>query len=687
MNNLHVRHVRDALDRDFRDLIDLSDIAHRPEVEREQSFYSRALAALAAQHASGCDPLQAAEGVVDGFNDGGIDCVVAYPASAQLWLIQSKWSDIGRAGFGEDAANKLRDALDHILNSRFDRFNSRFQRVAAEIDKAISRPDIKITLVAAVLGATKIAPSVESILRRIERDANSPQQMVDWTVLGLAEFHNIVRNGFRPPTIDLDVLLESAGFSLAPYLAYQGVVSAEEIARWHHQGSDALFERNIRKALGVTKVNAGIVETLLTRPDHFLYFNNGITVLCDSIQRSARGGMTVGAPIQLRLKGANVVNGAQTVASISEAVRRDEKQAATAKVWVRLISLEDGPDGLANEITVRTNTQNSVDASDFVALDATQPRLHDEFAMSLGLSYVTKRGDTPPDRNKGCTLWEAAGALACADPDVETITRAKQSRDSLFETGPKSIYPRLFNDSINVYRVWRAVLTLRAVQDALVSLGGELDGRGAQIARHGDLAVAHLVFQRLNPKDMANPDIRWEDTTLVTIPGLTQRALHWLIAAVDEHLPSAYPQTIFKTEDRVRTLAETALRNLATDDDAPQPPQKYRKTSGIDIIVNRGLIADGTTLEFRPTASQRRVLASWLKADETRARASWVNDRALPLVWAYDGKQYSPTELTKHLFAQVTEKMPARVNGHDRWFVAERGSLADIAAQARTDVD
>lgn len=60
MNNLPVRHVRDALNRDYRELIDVSDIARRPPDEREHAFYSRALAALAAQHASGCDARTAA---------------------------------------------------------------------------------------------------------------------------------------------------------------------------------------------------------------------------------------------------------------------------------------------------------------------------------------------------------------------------------------------------------------------------------------------------------------------------------------------------------------------------------------------------------------------------------------------------------------------------------------------------
>jgi len=387
--------------------------------------------------------------------------------------------------------------------------------------------------------------------------------------------------------------------------------------------------------------------------------------------------------MSLRLHGANVVNGAQTVASIREAMRRDDKMAAMAKVWVRLISLENVPDGFANEITVKTNTQNSVGVSDFVALDETQPRLRDEFAMSLGLSYIVKRGDKAPEHDKGCTLQDAATALACADREVDTMTRAKQDVDSLFETGERSVYSRLFNDNVNAYLVWRSVQTLRTVQGFLAERGQELDGRGAQIAKHGDLAVAHLVFRRLNRQDMANPDARWEEKTLPGAADLAERALRWLMVAVDEHLPNAYIQSIFKNEDRVRQLIKSALPNLMSVHDAPQPPQKYRKTSGIDIIVNRRLIEDGAEVEFRAAnGQQRKLLVPWLKADGSRGRANWVNDRTRPLVWAFDGKRYSPNDLTKFMLGQVMKVVP-RVNGQTRWFIPERGSLAEIAARAR----
>lgn len=687
VNTLHVRHVRDALERDYRGLIDLSDIANRRPEDQTQAFLSRGLAALAARNVSGCDPTKAAASIIDGADDGGLDSVVLDVPTARLWLVQAKWSDKGAAGLGEDAAGKMRDAFDHILNSRFDRFNSRFQKLAADVDTVISNPNVRVTLVIALMGQTKLAPFVESILDRVRRDANGAQEMVDVVVLGLTDFHRIIRTGVAQPRIDLDISLESPGYSMEPYLAYQGAVGAGEVASWYDQHRNALFDLNIRKALGHTTVNKGLLETLTQEPDHFLYFNNGITVLCESIQRTARKGMNVGAPIDLHLEGANVVNGAQTVASICEAMRTNPDQASQARVWLRLISLENAPTGFAKAITLRTNTQNQVEARDFVALDETQPRLRDEFALSLHKTYVVKRGEIEPDPTNGCTVAEAAIALACAHHLPELSARAKNNPDVLYDLGSKGGYRTIFHGQVNAYRVWRAVLALRSVRLALAESRDELTGRGAQVAAHGDLPVAHVVFRQLNLRDLDNPDLRWEDDTLPRIGAMASVALSWLIDAVDKRFPGAYVQTVFKSDERTRPLVDDVLVKVATGTAAPDPVGAYRKQNAVDTIIDGRLLAEGTLLEFRPgNGGQRKLLTQWLADDERRRRATWVSDRNSPLVWGADGKQYSPNALVKHMLSRVTENPPRTVRGIDRWFVSARGSLAEIAAESRSDI-
>src|SRR5262249_3643951 len=152
---------------------------------------------------------------------------------------------------------------------------------------------------------------------------------------------------------------------------------------------DTLFEQNIRKPLGNTSVNQAMLRTLNESEDNFWYFNNGVTALCGSIQKLAKGATsrTYG---EFKLGNVSVVNGAQTVAAIARASKSDEAS-IEARVLVRFISLEGCPPEFASDVTEATNTQNTVERSDFVALDPEQSRLRTELLLSLQKTYSIKR--------------------------------------------------------------------------------------------------------------------------------------------------------------------------------------------------------------------------------------------------------------------------------------------------------
>jgi hypothetical protein len=105
-----VRQVRDALKSEFYGRIDMSDVIGQHS-DVEQHFLSRALAALMVRRLQDCDSATAAEAVVDGSRDVGIDAVAVAESGQRIWLIQSKWSDRGKAGFGVAEALKFREGL------------------------------------------------------------------------------------------------------------------------------------------------------------------------------------------------------------------------------------------------------------------------------------------------------------------------------------------------------------------------------------------------------------------------------------------------------------------------------------------------------------------------------------------------------------------------------------------------
>src|SRR4051794_24618215 len=104
---LEVRHVREALRREFEPLISLDDYESRQPSERDNAFHSRALSARAACILTDSTSEEAADSVIDGRDDFGIDAVAFSASAPELWLIQAKWSEKGKAGFDTAAAHKL----------------------------------------------------------------------------------------------------------------------------------------------------------------------------------------------------------------------------------------------------------------------------------------------------------------------------------------------------------------------------------------------------------------------------------------------------------------------------------------------------------------------------------------------------------------------------------------------------
>ncbi|MCG8924360.1 AIPR family protein [Lentzea sp. CC55] len=683
---LQVRHVRDALRRDFADLIDLSDLESRPEAEQEQAFLSRALTAIALQDMTGVSAADAASGVIDGMDDQGIDGVAVAPNSQRLWLVQTKWSDKGKASLDQAATLKLHRGIKLLLDGDYDQFNARFQKLAGQVSSAIDTPGVRITLVIALMGPPVVAQLIKEDIKRMLVEFNSLEELVDVQILGFPDFYRLIRAGVAEAKADMEAVLESWGTLEDPYRAYYGTMPVTHVAAWYADHGEKLFSQNIRRSLGLTEVNNRIRSTLLENPEHFWYFNNGITVLCDTIKKSARDSTTKTG--KFLLTGASVVNGAQTVQSIHAAVSQQSEESADGRVWVRLISLEKCPEHFDKSITEATNTQNRVEARDFVALDQTQRQLRDDFMLSLQKIYVIKRGEPDPDPAAGCSVVEAARALACANSDPTFAARAKNDSAVLWETGPKGTYTSLFGHQPNAFAVWRSVELLRVVRDQVQVDSDERDGRAAKITEHADMLTAHLVFRQLTLDRMDDPAYDW-DAELREVPQLTTTTLDWIVHHVNVIHGSGFVPSIFRSAEQCSILAERVLFDLRNGRTAPDLSDdrqtRGRRTNAVIVLVDSGRLENGTVLHFQAgTTPEQKALDPWLAEDPRRSKATWVNNRGAPLLWEADGNRYSPSGLTKHMIRQVGLKTKA-VQGTSRWYVPGEGSLVQLADQVRDD--
>ncbi|MCD0443200.1 AIPR family protein [Glycomyces sp. A-F 0318] len=693
MRSMLVRQLRLHLEDTYRGLIDLSDVSSHDAKEVEQHFRTRALAAMAVRDVMGVEPADAAYAVIDGDRDYGIDAIGVDAEAAHICLVQAKWSDNGGGSLTKDASLKIKEGFEMLTEEDFDEFNNRFQRLRDGVQDVLRDHSVRVTVIMAIAGDSTIADAAKKPLQRVVDDF-STYFGAHFEIWQLPQLRRVMRSAEGGQAVDLKVRIDGCGRVEAPYPEVYGVVDVDQIAGWQRDYGLRLFERNIRNPLGGTPVNIGIIETLTQEPENFLYFNNGITVLCESIQRSATGRLTPGSSGDFLLKGASIVNGAQSVAAIHRAYSSVERPegAEPARIKITAIEVGAGNQGFADRITEATNTQNRIQQRDFAAQDQMQQHLKEAMLRTLGKEYSIKQGEaTSIAPDEGCAIEEALEALACANPDAELATVLAENPEVLWGRSTNGYYRRVFVSGLDEYRLWRTVLLHRKAKQSLDEQTKSLVNRGERIAELGRFLVCHIVAHLLISDRIRDDGYDWDIEVLEKVPLLTKSVLARLIHCVNQNYGErAQLSALFRSVAKSRDLAKAVVDDYLGERNAPVLPDEYRKDrqrkstkrqqNAVALLVQRGTIADGTRLEFRAqTKPLRQKLTRWLAQDPSRSVAHWRNDLKEPLVWEADGKPYSATGLVHHIIELATGSKGSPLQGTLYWLVPHRGSIADLA--------
>lgn len=147
------------------------------------------------------------------------------------------------------------------------------------------------------------------------------------------------------------------------YPSYLVVMPGQILSELYGKYGARLLEQNVRSFLQARgKVNKGIRATILTEPDMFFAYNNGITATAQEIEVSPTA-----AGLQItRIRDLQIVNGGQTTASLFHTARRDK--ASLDGIFVQMkLSVVDSEDSetIVPRISEYANTQNRVNAADF----------------------------------------------------------------------------------------------------------------------------------------------------------------------------------------------------------------------------------------------------------------------------------------------------------------------------------
>ena len=544
MSIIHVRQIEAKLRALFTNLIDLSDYVGKPKIEQDSAFLTRALAAFAILVTADITPDQAALCITDGFHDNGIDAVYFDSREKVLFVVQTKWRHDGTGSIERGDALKFITGVKDLINAEFDRFNDKIKNRSVEILDALSLANTRIVLLVAYTGQATLSQEVLRDFKDFLNDMNDPSEVVELRVLRQGNLHGIVASGTLGAPINFDVVLKDWGQIREPFSAYYGLVSATEVADWWNKYYPKLFMPNIRSFLGETEINQSIVGTLLSEPEKFWYFNNGITALCSKIRKKPLGGNTHETGV-FECLDVSVVNGAQTVGAIATANAKSPDQVAKAAVLIRFISLESCPEDFALRVTRTTNTQNRIDSRDFVSLDTeNQERIRTELQLE-GIEYIYKAGYTVRDSRSGFDFLEAIIAVACAHSELAYTVQAKGKVSLLYEDISKAPYKALFNPSLSSIRLWKLVQIHRAIEDQLKAERGKRQGRETMLPVHGNRFLARQVFRHLPLGNLDDPrrDIQG---ILGLVPEFAIRAIDSTASAISEKYPESYLANLFR---------------------------------------------------------------------------------------------------------------------------------------------
>ena len=207
MPNLKMIRVQSKLDELFINKIDLSDATN--EEEKQNKYYTRAIAALAVVIRSGIDYDSATKTITDGYHDMGIDAVYNDTSQKKLILVQSKWRKDGNGSVTQEEANTFISGIKRIINLDFDGCNAKLAAKQQEITSAIRDMDYQIEMIFCHTGSQSIDTyalrPINELLGQVNEDDTT--ELLVFVESKLQDMYDYLANGQNGDSIVLDDVL------------------------------------------------------------------------------------------------------------------------------------------------------------------------------------------------------------------------------------------------------------------------------------------------------------------------------------------------------------------------------------------------------------------------------------------------------------------------------------------------
>ena len=556
MSELQVRHVATMLKQRYSGIIDISDCLTTNERDLDNLLLTRAYAAYALQTIAEVPEEIAANSITDGVNDNGIDAILYEKPKKILWIVQSKWK---RKGVGEPESGdtlKFCSGIRKIIEDDFETFNDKIKNKQNDIEEALNDYTVKINIILAYTGGDNLSSHNVDAINHLLQDVNEDtDELMSFETFTLSKAHKALAGLVDGQPINTEIVINSFGRIDEPYKAVYGYVNGTFFAQLWDMYKSRLFSENIRGFLGDSIVNEDVQETITTCPENFFYYNNGITILCDSIIKKPLMQQNAGT---FDVKNLKIVNGAQTVGNIGKMYKTYPD--AIEKVWitVKLISLENCPPDFGENVTRKTNTQNKIEKRDFVSLDYLQDKLKTELAL-LGVSYHIKRSGELVTDEMSCTVDELMVAVACSLSNVDFAVMAKREVGLLWNDTKQEPYTLIINENLTAIKAWRCIQVMRKLNAYIKIESKQKTGRERICIIHSNRFVLHIILNKIAAK-LEDENQNFNDYLEQTLNSEIKSIEKKVIKLVEKKFKSSLIHQVFRNFTKCRELQSLLLK-------------------------------------------------------------------------------------------------------------------------------
>jgi AIPR protein len=512
---------------------------------------SRAFLGWFLEHYYRLDETDAQDAICDGPDDKGIDGIYVDHNLERIDIFQTKLYQNEKKTLGDTALKEFAGSLDQLRNrALIEQLVSttgnielreliRAADLASLVEKGFKVRGLFIT------NAVKDQNAAAYLGTRLDLALHDGSSLQDnWVAPGdSAPVHTAMKFRLDGHTA-IEYKTPDATVFVAPLLATE-LVSLAGLE------SGELFAWNVRQALGRTKVNKAIAESVNVQAEHknFLLYHNGLTVLAEKADHVDDG---------LVIDGYTVVNGCQSLTTLFE---HRTKITEELRLLTRIIKLPPQNE-LAAKITRHSNNQNSISARDLQSNSTIQRRLQAEFRAKFpgSFDYEIKRGEPPKD-GELITNEEAARLLLAFD--LQQPWSCHQSY-RLFDELHSDIFGR---PEVTAGRICALHVAHSAVRQSLPQLKSQL----AANYRLMEYFLLYLLRQALDVDEHGKKFIEQAGQTLDQIgPESLYSAMHHIVsdlivdlnAETDERAVAGNPfdhKRELKSPTAVRAIAKQII--------------------------------------------------------------------------------------------------------------------------------